>query len=116
LRRRTAGLLQDIRDAARFILDDIAGETAESHAANRRTRQLVERNFEIVGEAMRRLEREDPKTAARFPEARAMVGSRNVIAHGYDVVDHEWVWRTVHESLPPLLRQVEEELERFGRP
>ena len=40
-------------------------------------------------ELPRRLEREDPATAARFPDARAMVGLRNVIVHDYDVIDDE---------------------------
>ncbi len=72
--RRTAALLADIWDAARFILVETDAETAESSSANRLLRQAVERNREIVGEAMRRLEREAPDTAARFPDARAMVG------------------------------------------
>lgn len=115
-RHRTAGLRQDIRDAARFILDDTAGKTAGSYAANRRLRQIFERNFEIVGEAMRRLEREDPEMAARFPDARKMVGLRNVIVHDYDIIDDEWMWLTIQESLPPLLTRVEAELDKFGQP
>jgi len=39
-----------------------------------------------------------------------------VLAHGYDVVDDELVWQTIQESLPPLLKRVEEELGRFGQP
>ena len=43
------GLLEDIRDAARFIAEDTAGITYDSFERDRRTRQLVERNVEITG-------------------------------------------------------------------
>lgn len=66
MRHKVPALLTDIRDAARFIAEDTAGHTFESFRGNRRVRQVVERNFEIIGEAMRRLSREDPDLAGRI--------------------------------------------------
>lgn len=47
--------LENIRDAAEYIFEIAAQETLESYRKNRMLRQAVERNFEIIGEAVRRL-------------------------------------------------------------
>lgn len=51
------GLLEDIHDAIGFIDEDAAGTTFETFMGDRRRRQAVERNFEIMGEAVNRLHR-----------------------------------------------------------
>jgi uncharacterized protein with HEPN domain len=51
MRRDTLGMLEEIREAVGLIVADTAGMTAQAFADDRRTRQLVERNFEIIGEA-----------------------------------------------------------------
>jgi uncharacterized protein with HEPN domain len=99
--------LEDIRDAGRFVLDDSAGETFESYLENRRLRQSVERSFEIIGEAMRRLSDEDPEVAARIPARRRIIAFRNVLIHGYDLLDYEEIWRILRDSLPILIAEVE---------
>ncbi|MBA3416374.1 MAG: DUF86 domain-containing protein [Chloroflexia bacterium] len=108
--RRTVTLLRDIQDAARYVIAETAGETLDSYTLDRRLRQAVERNFEIIGEAMRRLRDEDPETASRFATAHQIVGLRNLLAHGYDMVDDARVWQTIKESLPALLDEIEREL------
>lgn len=107
MRRRTRGLLLDIQDAAEFLRDETRHQTLASYRGNRVLRQAVERNFEIIGEALRRLERDDPATAGRITGVRAIVGFRNVLAHGYDVVDDERVWAAIRERIPQLLRETE---------
>jgi uncharacterized protein with HEPN domain len=107
MRPRTAVLLEDIRDAAQFILDETNDVTLEDYEADRRLRRAVERSFEIMGEAMRRLQQADPPTAKQFPTARIVVDFRNVLIHGYDIVENEIVWRTIQDSLPDLVRELE---------
>jgi uncharacterized protein with HEPN domain len=68
----------------------------------------VERNLRIIGEEVGRLRRDDPETAARLGEDESIVGFRNVLAHGYDLVDDGIVWDTIKTSLPLLLSEVEE--------
>ena len=58
-------LLEDIRDAAAFILATTGDMTLEAFVGNRMVYQAVERNFEIIGEAMSRLYKSDPQTAGR---------------------------------------------------
>jgi uncharacterized protein with HEPN domain len=59
---KTPTLLEDIRDAAAFILESVHGVTENEYQHNRMLRQSIERNFEIIGEAVRRLTQHDPAT------------------------------------------------------
>ena len=67
---KTPKLLDDIRDAAVFIRQVTGGKTLEAYRADRLLRQAVERNFEIIGEAVSRLARADAATAARIGDHR----------------------------------------------
>jgi uncharacterized protein with HEPN domain len=57
---KTPKLLDDIRDAAAFIRQVTNGKTLDGYRADRVLEQAVERNFEILGEAVNRLARTDP--------------------------------------------------------
>ena len=61
---RAPKLLEDIRNAADFVKTATVGVALQQFKQDRLLRQAVERNFEIIGEAMRRLEKDDPDTAA----------------------------------------------------
>ena len=63
---RSPKLLEDVRDAAAFIREVTTGVSLAQYSANRLLRQAVERNFEIIGEAVRRLASQDPDTAAHL--------------------------------------------------
>jgi uncharacterized protein with HEPN domain len=72
----------------------------------------VTRALEIISEAVRRLPAE---LRDRHPELpRAIMGVGNVYRHNYDTVAEEYVWRTVHESLPALLAVIEAEIGRLN--
>jgi uncharacterized protein with HEPN domain len=83
--------LDDIADACAFVLEITANVTVVDYASDRRLRQAAERNFQIIGEALRRLERTDPASAARIPDYRAVIGLRNRLVHNYDDIDNEEV-------------------------
>ena len=104
---RAPKLLEDIRSGADFVKTATAGVTLAEFQQNRLLRQAVERNFEIVGEAMRRLEKDDPETAARIADYRRIIAFRNVLIHGYDIIDPAIVWSAITDDLAPLLRDVE---------
>lgn len=44
---------------------------------------------------------------AEIPEAARVIAFRDILIHGYAVLDHQIVWRVVHDNLPPLLLVVE---------
>ena len=90
-----------------FIIELTTDTTMDQYIADRRLRQISERNFEIIGEALRRLERIDQMTTSRIRGYRFAIDFRNQLVHGYDNIDHHRVWRAIHESLPALLDQVQ---------
>jgi uncharacterized protein with HEPN domain len=100
-------LLEDIRDAAAFVEEIARGKTLPDYQRDRLLRQAIERNFEIIGEAMNRLAQLDPDTASRIAKHRQIIDFRNVLIHGYDLVDHRIVWSTIQEEVPVLLAEVE---------
>ena len=111
---RAPKLLEDIRNAADFVKTAMQGVALEQFKQDRLLRQAVERNFEIIGEAVRRLEKDDSDTAARIADYRRIIAFRNVLIHGYDVIDPAIVWSAVSDDLAPLLRDVQALLESLG--
>ena len=73
-------------------------------------RSAVERQFEIVGEALSQLARRDQSLANQIPDLRQVVAFRNILVHGYAIVDADQVWRIIHESLPGLRETVDRPL------
>jgi uncharacterized protein with HEPN domain len=94
-------------DAAVFIQDVTRSKSLDDYRNDRLLRQGVERNFEIIGEAINRLMRVDAEAAERIDHAWAIVAFRNVLAHGYDLVDDARVWQTIVDDVPALRQQVE---------
>ncbi len=66
-----------------------------------KTQDAVIRNFEIIGEAIKRLSAETRQRAAEFPWKR-WAGFRDVLIHQYDGIDPVEVWLTVEKDLPTL--------------
>jgi uncharacterized protein with HEPN domain len=65
-------------------------------------RSAVERQFEIVGEALLQLARLDVALAARVPHLHQIVAFRNILIHGYAFIDRACVWQVVQDDLPEL--------------
>ncbi len=103
MRREPAAFLWDIREAAAHIQEFVAGLTFETFSSNALVRAAVERQFEIIGEALNQLSKVAPGIASRIPEAPRIIAFRNILIHGYAVLDKQIVWRVIHDHLPPLL-------------
>jgi len=112
---RSPKLLEHIATACAYIAEDTANATFAVYVSDRRLRQLVERNLEIVAEALLRLERLDPETVAHFGEFRKIIGMRNRISHEYDDIDHGIVWESTQHQVPALQRQAQELLQQAER-
>jgi len=69
-----------------------------------KTKRAIERNIEIIGEAMSRI----LKTQPDFPitKAQKIVDTRNRIIHGYDSVSEEIIWAIVIKDLPALEKEI----------
>ncbi len=66
----------------------------------------VERQFEVIGEAVSQLAKRDPQAAERIPEYRRLIAFRNVLIHGYAEVDEVLVWGFIESHLPGLVSAV----------
>jgi len=106
-----AKLLQDILDAGRTIRQFVADRTLAEYREDLMLRSAVERQFEVVGEAMNRLDRLDPDMLQRLQGHQKIVAFRNIIAHGYDALDNAIVWQVITDYLPTLLSQTEQLLQ-----
>lgn len=79
-------------------------------------RSAIERNFEIIGEALNRIRQNDPTLAERIPDNRAIIGFRNLLIHGYDSIDHSRVWAVIQKDAPQLQGLVAQLLKEAGPP
>ena len=73
-------------------------------------RRGVERNIEIIGEAMNRMLKADQTIS--ITNARKIVDTRNYIIHGYDTLTVDILWSIVVNHLPVLKNEVEELLKK----
>lgn len=111
---RAKKLLFDVLVSGRSISEWCEGRTFSDYERDRQFRKAVEREFEIIGEALSRLAQSDPGTAARVEDLNRIVGFRNRIIHGYDAVDDATVWGVAESHLPRLLTEVEALLRDAG--
>jgi uncharacterized protein with HEPN domain len=101
-------LLEDILEAITLIETAVAGMKGPTDfEADLIGRSSVYWNFTVIGEAMRRLRLADADMFERIRESHRVVGFRNLVAHGYDVLDHAVTWRIITEKLPLLKSDVQ---------
>ncbi len=74
-------------------------------AGDTRTKRAVERDLEIIGEAVNRILKKD--RSFQIVHARNIIGTRNRIAHCYDFVSDELLWSIVINHLPRLRSEIE---------
>ena len=79
-----------------------------SFLTNRMIQDAVIRNFEVIGEASKNVERVAPDFVAAHPDLPLAFAydMRNLLAHGYYKVDVSVVWKTIERDLPHLQQQV----------
>lgn len=71
-----------------------------------KTKKAVERNLEIIGEALNRILKLEPEFS--ITDSRKIVDTQNRIIHGYDNVSEDIIWMIVNRSLPKLQAEVNE--------
>lgn len=100
--------LFDIQHAANLLAEFTAGKQFEDYAQGAMLRAAVEREFEIIGEALAQLARLDDALAGRISEHRRIIAFRNLLIHGYADIDDRLVWDIVETKLPTLRSEIAE--------
>ena len=91
---------------AREAVELMVNRTRADLDTDRALGLAILRCVEIVGEAAGRV---PLMTRRRYPKIlwRQIIGMRNRLIHGYDIVDYDIVWSTVAHDLPPLIAELE---------
>lgn len=108
----TTKRLRDALDAARLIESQVSGLSRPEYDADPWFRSAVERQIEIIGEALNHVRRLVPELEMQFPDIHEWVTMRNLVAHVYDKVDHDIVWDTINRDIPELVRRIERVLQK----
>lgn len=98
--------LYDIQQAAGLIASFTEGKTLADYEGDAMLRAAVERQFEIIGEALARMARLEEPLAERISDYRRIIAFRNILIHGYAEIDHRIVWDIIESKLPTLCREV----------
>ena len=106
--RDLSAYLQDALDACNSIEDIVSGISLDEYRNKRAVRSAVEREFIIIGEALRRVSALDERLFSSISNSRAIVDFRNLLAHDYGAVDDDTVFGLVYSDLIVLKAEVGE--------
>ncbi|UCS91977.1 DUF86 domain-containing protein [Echinicola marina] len=69
-------------------------------------KRAVERNLEIIGEAVKRILKRNPAYEKRITQSKAIISLRNHVIHAYDGISDENIWSILINHLPKLKREI----------
>ena len=106
-------VLEDMLEAVQSIEEYSTNLSFDVYDADKKTKDAVVRNFEILGEAATHITDE---VRVRFPDIpwNRVIGLRNIIIHRYFGVDHAMVWFIIKEQLPSLKTHIEAALHELS--
>jgi len=102
--------LSHILESIDFILHDTKGLTEEEFLSNRPVRQIVERNVEIIGEAVKMI---SEKIRSENPDVpwQKIARTRDMLIHHYFNVDDQQLWKIIVDDLTPLRNAIKKILD-----
>lgn len=95
-------ILQCTLNIENFVQDT---EDYDAFVKDLKTRSAVERNIEIIAEAINRINKKD--CSIELTNARKIISTRNKIVHGYDYISNEVIWEISKKHIYPLRAEVE---------
>jgi uncharacterized protein with HEPN domain len=99
--------LHDTVQAGKALKTFVAGRTFEHYTSDEQLRSAVERKFEIMGEALNRIHRDEPAVLEHIRDHRDVISFRNILIHGYDAIDDRIVWGVIEDDLDNLIEDAE---------
>jgi len=77
-----------------------------AYQKNTMLKRAVERDLEIIGEAVNRIIKRDTGHETKITNFKAIIGLRNQVIHAYDNISDENIWSIVINHLPKLKAEV----------
>ena len=99
-------ILNSILEIESFV--DFEETNFQDYSSDVKTKRAVERNLEIIGEAVNRISKKDENI--EITDKRKIISVRNRIIHGYDQVSDELIWSIITQYLPVLEKEVRQYL------
>ena len=98
--------LFDVRQACARVAEFTKGKSFADYEQDPMLKAAVERQFEIVGEALNRLAKLDASVVEQITDHRRIIAFRNILVHAYAQIDNRVVWGVVEANLPALTAEV----------
>jgi uncharacterized protein with HEPN domain len=103
LRKICFDILQAISEVEEFTRN----KTLPDYQNDRMLKMAIEREYEIIGEALRRIETEFPEKFVQITDGRKIIDFRNILAHGYDAISDEIVWSITQGNMQKLKLEIQ---------
>ena len=107
--------LFDIQEACELLARFTQGKSLDDYVAEPLLRSAVERQFEVIGEALRQMLNLQPDMSSFISDHQRIIAFRNRLIHGYADISHDVVWGVLESNLPKLRREVKELLSPGGK-
>ena len=104
--RKDDARLLDILLACNDVQEFVAGASREEFMSDGQLQSALCMKLEIIGEALNRIKKLDEKILNDITSAHRIIGFRNVIIHGYDVLDSKIIWDALQYNLPKLKEDI----------
>ena len=107
--------LHDMLSSCEFLLEFTKGKKVRDYNDDRAFRSAVERELQIIGEALMQLDDARPDIAEQIPDYTNIIGFRHVLVHGYDALNPATVWNVIETKLTVLRDQIRTILRTISR-
>ncbi len=114
MQRESGSFLVQIVRAIDLIDRFVIGKTFDDYLGDEMLRAAVERELTIVGEAISQLVHEDATYQGKITDAARIIAFRNILVHGYAIIQDQLVWDIVESRLPPLKAEVADLIREHG--
>lgn len=101
MQRKPEAFLWDISEAAARVREFVADLDFPAFSSNAMVQAAVERQFEIIGEALSQLSRVAPEMCSQIPDVGRIIAFRNILIHGYAVLDRTIVRSVIQDHRGP---------------
>jgi uncharacterized protein with HEPN domain len=106
MQREAKKYLFDVRQACARVAEFTAGKSFGDYTQDAMLKAAVERQFEIIGEALNRLAKLDSGVIEQITDHRRIIAFRNILVQAYAQIDERVVWGVVETKLPTLTAEV----------